>query len=171
MDKGVRAAIGVTAVAGVLILAPGSRPASAADFDCAGLLRMHGMLRRASVACGFTAYNPTIVDRARTCFDAIGGSRGTEEMHSGAAEFERWQAVRHRDALCQTLAAKFPMVVRPCPPRSGRFNSVAPHDHPRQMVIRVRPQTRTRLRRRLTLSAGFRSRVKAAVSALPYTTA
>lgn len=113
MARDLRAAIGATTLAGVLILAQSARPASAADFDCAGFLRMHGMLRRASAACGFTAYNPTIVDRARTCFDAIGGSRGAEEMYSGAAEFERWQAVRHRAALCQTLAAKFPMVVRP----------------------------------------------------------
>jgi hypothetical protein len=113
MDKGVRAAIGATAVAGVLILAPGARPASAADFDCAGLLRMHGMLRKASVACGFTAYNPAIVDRARTCYDALGSRHGAEAMHAGGVEFERWQAVRDRDVLCKTLSDRFPMVVRP----------------------------------------------------------
>ncbi|MCJ2044126.1 hypothetical protein MKK58_06210 [Methylobacterium sp. J-078] len=71
------------------------------------------MLRKASAACGFTAYNPTIADRARTCFDAVGSNHGAQELYAGAAEFERWQAVRHRDVLCQTLAAKFPMVVRP----------------------------------------------------------
>jgi hypothetical protein len=74
---------------------------------------MHGMLRRASAACGFTAYNSAIVDRARICFDAIGSRPAAEAMHSGAAEFERWQAIRNRDALCATLAAKFPMVVQP----------------------------------------------------------
>lgn len=71
------------------------------------------MLRRASAACGFRAYNPAIVDRARTCFEAIGSRRGADEIRSGAAEFERWQAVRHRTTLCATLAARFPMVVQP----------------------------------------------------------
>ena len=68
---------------------------------------MHGMLRKASAACGFASYNPTIVDRARTCFDALGSRRGAEAMHTGAAEFERWQFIRNYDALCGTLAAKF----------------------------------------------------------------
>jgi hypothetical protein len=74
---------------------------------------MHGMLRRASAACGYSAYNPAIVDRARTCFEAVGSRRGVDEIRSGAAEFERWQVVRHRDTLCATLAARFPMVVQP----------------------------------------------------------
>ena len=71
------------------------------------------MLRRASVACGFTAYNPTIVDRAHDCFDALGSRRGAEEMYSGAAEFERMQSIRQRDALCASLASKFSMVFKP----------------------------------------------------------
>jgi hypothetical protein len=98
---------------GVLILAAGARPAPAANFDCAGFLRMHGMLRKASAACSFASYNPAIVDRARTCFDALGSRRGAEAMHTGAAEFDRWQSIRNLDALCGTLAAKFPMVVKP----------------------------------------------------------
>jgi hypothetical protein len=98
---------------GVLIVVADVRPASAADFQCADFLKMHGMLRRASAACGFTAYNPAIVDRAHTCFDGVGSRRGAEAMHSGAAEFERWQSVRQRDTLCEFMAAKFPMVVRP----------------------------------------------------------
>ncbi|MDB5647347.1 hypothetical protein [Methylobacterium sp.] len=71
------------------------------------------MLRRATAACGFTAYNPAIVERAHACFDALGSRLGAEEMYAGAAEFERWQSVRRRDALCAILAGKFPMVVRP----------------------------------------------------------
>ncbi|ACS43819.1 hypothetical protein [Methylorubrum extorquens] len=47
------------------------------------------MLRKASAACGFASYNPAIVDRARSCFDALGSRRGAEAMHTGAAEFER----------------------------------------------------------------------------------
>ena len=113
MARSLRTGNGPTVLVGVLILAAGARPAPAADFDCAGFLRMHGMLRRASAACGFTDYNPDIVDRARACFDALGGRQGAEAMHSGGAEFERWQAVCDRDALCKTLTDRFPMVVRP----------------------------------------------------------
>lgn len=113
MARGLRIAIATTAFAGVLFLAAGARPASAADLECTDFLRMHGMLRRASAACGFTDYNPAIVDRARACFDALGSRHGAEAMHAGGAEFERWQTVRNRDALCKTLADRFPMVVRP----------------------------------------------------------
>ena len=101
------------AFATALLLAPGNGSASSTDFDCGGFLKMHGMLRRATAACGFTAYNPDIVDRARACFDALGSRRGAEEMYAGAAEFERWQSIRQRDTLCATFAAKFPMVIQP----------------------------------------------------------
>ena len=98
---------------GVLTLASLAQPASAEDFDCSGFLRMHGMLRRASTVCGFTRYNPDIVDRARACFDALGSLHGSEAIRSGAVEFEGWLAVRNRDGLCKTLADKFSMVVQP----------------------------------------------------------
>ena len=111
MARGLRA-IGIKVFLGVLTLASLAQPASAEDFDCAGFLRMHGMLRRASTACGFTSYNPVIVHRARACFDALGSS-GAKAIRSGAAEFEGWWAVRNRDALCKTLVDKFPMVVQP----------------------------------------------------------
>lgn len=113
MAKCLRGGIGGTVFLGVMILLAGARPASSAKFECAAFLRMHGMLRRASTACGYTDYNPAIVDRARACFDALGSRRGAEAMHSGAAEFERWQAVLSRDALCRTLTDTFPMVVEP----------------------------------------------------------
>ncbi|TXN07492.1 hypothetical protein FV222_02175 [Methylobacterium sp. WL103] len=102
-----------TAIAIVMVLLLGMRSTTAADFDCVGFLRMHGMLRSASTACGFTDYSPVIVDRARLCFDALGSRRGTEEMQSGMAEFERLKSTRHHDAVCAMLAAKFSMVVRP----------------------------------------------------------
>ncbi|SFU94445.1 MULTISPECIES: hypothetical protein [unclassified Methylobacterium] len=112
MARGLRVAP-ATALATVMLLLPGMRSATAADFDCVGFLRMHGLLRRASTACGFTEYNPAIVDRARICFDALGSRRGTEEVQSGVAEFERLRSTRHHDAVCAMLAAKFSMVVRP----------------------------------------------------------
>jgi hypothetical protein len=71
------------------------------------------MLRRASATCGFTAYNPAIVDRARVCFNAIGSRHGTEEIRAGVVEFEQSLAVNSKHAICATLAAKFPMVVLP----------------------------------------------------------
>ena len=106
-------AIGTKVFLGVLTLASLAQPASAESFDCFGFLMMHGMLRRASTACGFSSYNPVIVHRARACFDALGSSSGAKAIRSGAAEFERWQAVRSRGALCKTLVDKFPMVVQP----------------------------------------------------------
>lgn len=96
-----------------LLLAQGTHAGRAAAFDCEGFLRMHGLLRRAMRDCGFAAYNPSIVDRARTCFDALGGRQGAEAMRAGAAEFERWRSIRARDAMCASLTARFPMVVRP----------------------------------------------------------
>ncbi len=113
MARGLRAGLGAAIVCVGLILDTRAQPASAADFDCAGFLRMHGMLRRASTACGYTAYNPAIVERARACFDTLGSVRGAEAMHSGAAEFERLKAVRNHDALCESVAARFQMVVQP----------------------------------------------------------
>ena len=87
MARGLRAIV-TKVFLSVLTLASLAQPASAEDFDCAGFLRMHGMLRRASTACGFTAYNPAIVHQARTCFDRLGSRRGAEAIRSGAAEFE-----------------------------------------------------------------------------------
>ena len=74
---------------------------------------MHGLLRTAMRECGFAAYNPSIVDRAQVCFEAVGGRKGAGAMRAGAAEFERWRSIRSTDALCANLAARFPMVVRP----------------------------------------------------------
>lgn len=102
-----------SALATSLLAAQGTQAARAAEFDCDGFLRMHGLLRTAMRECGFAAYNPAIVERARTCFDAVGGRQGAEAMRAGAAEFERWRSVRSHDALCANLTVRFPMVVRP----------------------------------------------------------
>ncbi|AYO83246.1 hypothetical protein EBB05_13895 [Methylobacterium brachiatum] len=87
--------------------------AAAAPFACSDFLRMHGLLRRASAICGYSAYNPAIVERARRCFEAVGSREGARQMYAGASEYDRMEAVRNRDALCLSLASKFPMVVRP----------------------------------------------------------
>lgn len=72
-----RALLAIGAITSLVVLAIRSsgHAASATDFDCSAFLRMHGMLRRVSAVCGFTTYNPVIVDRAHACFDAV-GSRG-----------------------------------------------------------------------------------------------
>lgn len=112
MARGLRAIV-TKLFLGVLTLASLAQPASAEDFDCAGFLRMHGMLRRASMSYGFTSCNPGIVDRARTCFDRLGSRRGAEAIRSGAAEFEGWGAVRNRDAVCKTLVDKMATAIAP----------------------------------------------------------
>jgi hypothetical protein len=102
--------------AGLLVAAfvvPAMDPASAGGFSCLDFLRMHGLLRKAQGACGFAAYNPVIVDQARACFDAVGNRRGSGEMLAGAAEFDRLGTIRSREAICTSLAAKFPMVIDP----------------------------------------------------------
>lgn len=98
------------ASASIAVFLFASGPAQA--FDCEALLKLHGLLRRASPACGFNAYNETIVERARTCFDEVGRERGADDIQAGADEFERMDAVRNRDALCLDLGRRFPMVVR-----------------------------------------------------------
>lgn len=64
-----------SALATTLLAAQGTQAARAADFDCEGFLRMHGLVRTAMRECGFAAYNPSIVDRARTCFEAVGDGK------------------------------------------------------------------------------------------------
>ena len=73
---------------------------------------MHGLLRKAQGVCGFTAYNPAIVDRAHACFDAVGNQQGAKEIYAGAAEFERLRAVHGVDAACEKLVSQFPMVIK-----------------------------------------------------------
>lgn len=102
-----------SALATSLLATQVTQAARAADFDCEGFLRMHGLLRTAMRECGFAAYNPSIVDRARTCFEAVGERKGAGAIRAGAAEFERWRSIRSPDALCADLATRFPMVVRP----------------------------------------------------------
>lgn len=106
MARGLWTGIGATAFAVVLLLTAGARPAPAADFECATFLSMHGMLRRASATCGFTAYNPVIVDRARVCFNAICSRHGTEEIRSGVAEFERPSTVTMQSAQPWPLSSR-----------------------------------------------------------------
>ena len=105
----------LAASAAVAALAVGLRAgsASAVEFECGAFLRMHGLLRRASAACGYAAYNPQIVERARSCFGEVGAGPGAREMRAGAAQFDRMDAIRDRDAFCADLARRFPMVVRP----------------------------------------------------------
>ncbi|TXN22442.1 hypothetical protein [Methylobacterium sp. WL9] len=97
-----------TAIVSLVLSASG--PVQA--FDCEALLKLHGLLRRASVPCSFTAYNETIVERARVCFEELGPEQGVADIRAGAGEFERMDAVRGRDALCFDLGRRFPMVVR-----------------------------------------------------------
>lgn len=102
-------AVRATATIVSLVLSA-SGPAHA--FDCEALLKLHGLLSRASVACSFTAYNETIVERARVCFAEVGPEQGVSDIRAGAGEFERLNAFRNRDALCLELGRRFPMVVR-----------------------------------------------------------
>lgn len=99
-------------VLAIALLLSGSEAAWSADFPCDDFLRMHGLLRKAQGACGFSAYNLAIVDRAHTCFDAIGSRQGAHEIYAGAEEFDRLWAVQGLDAACERLATRFPMAVR-----------------------------------------------------------
>jgi hypothetical protein len=103
---------GVWTLATALLVAA-THPGRSADFPCADVLRMHGLLRKAAGSCGFRAYNPSLVEQAHACFDAMGGRSGAEAMIAGAAEFEHLRSVRNHEAVCAMIASKFPMVVRP----------------------------------------------------------
>ena len=94
------------------LLLSGPGPASSADVACIDFLRMHGLLRKAQGACGFTAYNPAIVDRAHACFDGVGSGTGVREIYAGAEEFDKLRAMHGLDAACERLATRFPMAVR-----------------------------------------------------------
>ncbi|MBY0252031.1 hypothetical protein FVE89_11805 [Methylobacterium sp. 2A] len=108
-----RAASYPLALTVVAVCGAAAPAAVAAPFACSDFLRMHGLLRRAAAICGYSAYNPAIVERARSCFEAVGSREGARQMYAGASEYDRMAAVRNRDALCLSLASKFPMVVRP----------------------------------------------------------
>ena len=85
----------------------------AADFDCDGFLRMHGLMRNAARMCGFSRYNDEIVERARSCYETLGSRQGALDIYAGAEEFTALVTKRGQDALCPDLLRRFPMVVRP----------------------------------------------------------
>lgn len=88
-------------------------PVRAADLDCDGLLRMHGLLRNAARVCGFRRYNDAIVAQARSCYERLGSAQGARDLYAGADEFAALATLLGQDALCPDLLRQFPMVVRP----------------------------------------------------------
>lgn len=64
----------VALAAASFLLALGVRLAHAVHGD--GVLKMHGFLRRASAACGFTEYDRGVVEDARAYFETLGTRRG-----------------------------------------------------------------------------------------------
>lgn len=86
---------------------------SAANFDCDGLLRMHGLLRNAARVCGFSRYNEAVVGRAHNCFDLLGKAQGALNLYQGADEFAALIASQGGERTCALLLKLFPTVVRP----------------------------------------------------------
>jgi len=100
---------------GVLALAlvlPPYGPGAARAIDYPVFLEMHGFLRWAANRCGFTQYNPAVVEDARLCFDRLGGAVAAPRMYAGRERFEREISLRSLDAVCAEIGRRFPQVVR-----------------------------------------------------------
>ncbi|NEU12723.1 hypothetical protein G3T14_11315 [Methylobacterium sp. BTF04] len=95
-----------------LVIGLSAHAAQAADFDCGGLLRMHGLMRNAARVCGFSRYNDAIVARAQSCYETLGSLQGARALRAGAEEFSALVTLRSQDAVCPDLLRQFPMVVR-----------------------------------------------------------
>ncbi|TXN46561.1 hypothetical protein [Methylobacterium sp. WL7] len=96
-----------------LVISLSTQAGQAADFDCDGFLRMHGLVRNAARVCGFSRYNDEIVERARSCYETLGSRQGAHDIYAGAEEFTALVTKRGQDALCPDLLRRFPMVVQP----------------------------------------------------------
>jgi hypothetical protein len=102
---------GIAFTGAVCLLIAGYGGSSAA-VDCAGVLRMHGLLRWSARQCAFTQYNPEIVEDAKRCFEQLGSSIAVPLMYAGREQFERMAVSQGREATCTEIARKFPTVVR-----------------------------------------------------------
>lgn len=98
---------------------PAAQPAAQADGsggwagDCPTTLKMHGLLTRARVSCGFRFYSERMLKDAGQCQKRTAKPEVTRALTGGVKLFDAIEKKSGHKPACAAMAEKFPMVVQP----------------------------------------------------------
>ena len=103
----------LVALSGPIAAAPAADAPKGWEGDCPTTLKMHGLLSRARVQCGFRFYSERMLTDAKTCQKRTAKTQVTATLASGVTLFDKVDKAKGHKAACQQMARDFPMVVQP----------------------------------------------------------